>query len=76
MAINAGDAVLKFVGDTQSLDATMAALPGKASCAVFVESCLLIQKLNKYFGQMPLFQELAQVSSSRLWEWRRFGSRN
>jgi hypothetical protein len=33
------------------------------SCAVFVESCLLIQKLNKYFGQMPLFQELAQVTS-------------
>ena len=45
------------------------------SCAVFVESCLLIQKLNKYFGQMPLFQELAQVTSKSNASAQRFCSR-
>jgi hypothetical protein len=33
------------------------------SCALFVESCLLVQKLNKHFGQMNEFQELAKVTT-------------
>ena len=33
------------------------------SCAVFVESYLLVQKLNKHFGHMPEFQDLAKVTS-------------
>jgi len=33
------------------------------SCALFVESYLLVQKLNKHFGHMPEFQDLAKVTS-------------
>jgi hypothetical protein len=33
------------------------------SCALFVESVLLVRKLNKYFGEMPEFQELAKVTN-------------
>jgi hypothetical protein len=33
------------------------------SCAIFVESYLLVQKLNKHFGHMPEFQDLAKVTS-------------
>jgi len=33
------------------------------SCAVFVESYLLVQQLNKHFGHMPEFQDLAKVTS-------------
>src|SRR5882724_10761467 len=33
------------------------------SCALFVESVSLVQGLNKYFGKMPEFQELAKVTN-------------
>lgn len=33
------------------------------SCALFVESYLLVQRLNKHFGHMPEFQDLTKVTS-------------
>jgi hypothetical protein len=33
------------------------------SCALFVESVFLVQKLNKHFGTMPEFQELSKVTN-------------
>jgi hypothetical protein len=33
------------------------------SSALFVESFLLVQKLNKHFGQIPEFQELSKVTN-------------
>lgn len=33
------------------------------SSALFAESFLLVQKLNKHFGQLPAFQELAKVTN-------------
>jgi hypothetical protein len=33
------------------------------SCALYAESLLLIQDLNKYFGNLPSFQELTKVTT-------------
>jgi hypothetical protein len=33
------------------------------SCALFVESCLLVQKLNKHFWQMSEFQALSKATN-------------